>query len=593
MTPSAETEVDDRAEVIGAPPSARILVEAGPGTGKTHTLLRRAQRLVDGYELEPASELLIFGFSRATVEAIAVRSQANPDLGRLPVRTVDSLASALLHDEGRDVTGSFDARIRAATSLVADGGGRERLGSVRHILVDEAQDVVGVRLDFVELLLHLVAQREESGFTVFGDQAQAIYDFQAFDGSPDNLIDRFDDESLSGEHLALTQNFRMEEDDLVELADTFGDLIRRSGSGALEVYEDLRAELEDRGGVTKATELAADINLETTNTTDGRSVAVLCRSNVEAHLIAKKLLDAELPVRMQHRAEDRGGAAWLSTLFAGSRFTKVKMPDEEAVTTANAPEDALAQLRRAGFAQGHQVDLARMAGLLRLRACPQELIAHSEAPITVSTIHRAKGLEFDLVYVLLDDRWPEEEDIEAEGRVLYVAATRAISELWWGAVPKLPGLPRKDSYTDRRFLCSWKKKGRPIAIEVRVSDSDPNWSGDSPEEHQMLQERLRVLVPGTPLRLELDRECDETFPVYAICCDAGIVGRTGDAFGRFVADKVWGTTPPTAIGLYADTPDTAALTPGQAAKVGIGEHGLHLRVRPFGLARLYWNGPDA
>ena len=46
---------------------------------------------------------------------------------------------------------------------------------MRHVLVDEIQDLVGPRAQLVMALLRLA----DAGFTLFGDPAQAIYGHQA------------------------------------------------------------------------------------------------------------------------------------------------------------------------------------------------------------------------------------------------------------------------------------------------------------------------------------------------------------------------------------------------------------------------------
>jgi DNA helicase-2/ATP-dependent DNA helicase PcrA len=59
--------------------------------------------------------------------------------------------------------------------------------------------------------------------------------------------------------------------------------------------------------------------------------------------------------------------------------------------------------------------------------------------LTLSTVHSAKGLEWDAVFVLwsLDGRFPslyaleQEEDLEEERRLMYVAATRARDQLFF------------------------------------------------------------------------------------------------------------------------------------------------------------------
>ena len=59
--------------------------------------------------------------------------------------------------------------------------------------------------------------------------------------------------------------------------------------------------------------------------------------------------------------------------------------------------------------------------------------------LTLSTIHSAKGLEWDVVFVIwaLDGRFPSyyslerPEDLEEERRLMYVAATRARERLYF------------------------------------------------------------------------------------------------------------------------------------------------------------------
>src|SRR5699024_824414 len=70
---------------------------------------------------------------------------------------------------------SYDGTVRAAIEAMKEADG-PLLPEVEHVIVDEAQDVVGLRAAFVANLLERGVSAE-CGFTVLGDQAQSLYNF--------------------------------------------------------------------------------------------------------------------------------------------------------------------------------------------------------------------------------------------------------------------------------------------------------------------------------------------------------------------------------------------------------------------------------
>ncbi len=90
------------------------------------------------------------------------------------------LASHAVNDDW--VTTDFDTRIRSATILVRESEeAKEDLSRYRHLILDEVQDFVGDRAEFVKAILEGLA--EGAGFTLPGDPAQGIYDFQLKDST--------------------------------------------------------------------------------------------------------------------------------------------------------------------------------------------------------------------------------------------------------------------------------------------------------------------------------------------------------------------------------------------------------------------------
>ena len=173
---------DSQMDVIMRGSGERVLVTAGPGSGKTFTLVKRVARLVAS-GIRP-SEMLVMSFTRAAVTEVAGRIRGDcegvseEDTARM-VRTFDSWATALLRDDGgygADVLDDMDYtdRIEAATALV--GSRPEVIAGVRHLVVDEVQDLVGVRADLVLALIRSLPAT--CGVTLLGDPCQALYDYQ-------------------------------------------------------------------------------------------------------------------------------------------------------------------------------------------------------------------------------------------------------------------------------------------------------------------------------------------------------------------------------------------------------------------------------
>ncbi|MFD0594026.1 UvrD-helicase domain-containing protein [Catellatospora coxensis] len=201
----------EQQEAVRQPADTRLLIIAAAGTGKTHTLVRRLEYLLE-HDLT-ADEILVLSFSRAAVGELATRARASAGSSRFVVaRTFDAWALDLLvHTRAAEDWHhrSFDERITAATDVIISGQADEYTARVRHVLLDEIQDLEGDRRELVKSLLTWL----DCGFTIVGDPAQAIYGFQVRDASrPDDDGDMFTwaRETYPDDlvELALTRDFR-------------------------------------------------------------------------------------------------------------------------------------------------------------------------------------------------------------------------------------------------------------------------------------------------------------------------------------------------------------------------------------------------
>jgi DNA helicase-2/ATP-dependent DNA helicase PcrA len=116
-----ESHDESQLRVAQAPADTRMLVEAGPGSGKTHAACERVISLVQDEGIAP-SRIMLLSFTRIAVaelrERIARRLNDIPNVAALQIRTFDSFAARLLSSAGMGSSGGHDASIRAATRLL-------------------------------------------------------------------------------------------------------------------------------------------------------------------------------------------------------------------------------------------------------------------------------------------------------------------------------------------------------------------------------------------------------------------------------------------------------------------------------------------
>src|ERR1022692_3833899 len=169
----------EQREIVNLPADVHALVSAAAGTGKTHALAGRLTKLIEADGLSAGDDVLVLSFSRAAVAELRRRiGDLAGDARYVGVATFDSFATRILAAAEPDSPWpclDYESRIRSAVDLLSGDRASDEVKLVRHVLIDEIQDLVGPRAQLVMALL----QRAEAGFTMFGDPAQAIYGHQA------------------------------------------------------------------------------------------------------------------------------------------------------------------------------------------------------------------------------------------------------------------------------------------------------------------------------------------------------------------------------------------------------------------------------
>ena len=403
---------------------------------------------------------------------------------------------------------SHDENISELTRLI---GSTQRetvrvlIGDRRHLIVDEFQDLPGVRGELVMVLLNLLAppRGPGSGFTILGDPAQAIYGFAAYGNG-----ERFPTPAEYWERVIHTYGAELDQRSLEQnhrASEPLAELSARLRSVLLSQRSDIEKLQIVRAAVAALPPSPEPVSPAWLRDGTSGSRAVLTRTNGEAVRVLQALLGTETegpntPIRLRAGSYASLPPAWIAALLrrcqspalTRSRFGRIyehltQQWDEAArVDLGLPPEDAAwSRLARASNAP----EETRAIQIPSLRAClnwpdafPDDQLVGEEG-LVVTTIHQSKGLEFDIVTVLdperdevePDDGEDESKDLTAseEANVHYVAVTRAGRELNRLAVRELYEAPRSWTFANgRERLCCWRYGWINMELGLR-GDLDP------------------------------------------------------------------------------------------------------------------------
>lgn len=424
----------EQLEVIKDNKSENILIAAGPGSGKTRVLVHKVASLLLMEDIKP-EQFLMLTFSRPA--ALEFKTRLKKLVGRMAyevdIFTYHGFAFQLLGRMGN--LERIQNILTQATQVIETREiSMERILSKNVMVVDEFQDVSEEEYNF------MITIAEKAGnirVIVVGDDDQNIYEFR---GANVKYLREFAKRPTAKTYY-LTTNYRAKQN-LLQFSNCF--LNRQITSDRVKKDIPLVAHQKDNGHIKivqhRHSHLIIPLLAEIKQTPLQGTSCVLTYSNEEAVLLNTLLQQEGLPARL---IADNNGFL-LKDLVGIDWFTQKIMLDS-AEESGRIQEENWEERKIHLFnniREAHVLDVVtrlvenfeatnprkfKSEWLRYIRECRiEDLYFPEQETILVSTMHKAKGKEFDNVFLLLNN-YPLNS--EEKKRVLYVAMTRARTNL--------------------------------------------------------------------------------------------------------------------------------------------------------------------
>ncbi|MEJ8756810.1 RecQ family ATP-dependent DNA helicase [Pontibacter sp. H259] len=425
----------DQTQVIKDNKSPNILVGAGPGSGKTRVLVHKVAALLMMEDIKP-EQFLMLTFSRPA--ATEFKERLHKLIGKsayhIDIYTYHGFAFQLLGRVG-DLKKSDNVIKQATDGLLQDEIPADRIKCKSVIVVDEYQDINQQEYDFLNTIINLA---DDVRVIVVGDDDQNIYEFR---GSSVAYMRSFVKDRQATKYLFST-NYRACFN-LVEFSNQF---LKLFASDRLKADLPLRAYKQNYGVIrlnkyNAASDLVIPVVQDLVKQQLKGTVAVLTHTNEEALLVQNLLLQNNIPAQLI-LAQSGFSLRQLLELKCFSWYIHDKISSELGFITQDDWSDSKSRLEEE-FATSTNLPLVlevitefeRTAGDRKFwsdwRAYLEEVrvedfIYPETNKVLVSTMHKAKGKEFDQVFLLLRNHPLVQE---SNKRVVYVAITRAKQSL--------------------------------------------------------------------------------------------------------------------------------------------------------------------
>lgn len=453
-------------EIISDKNSRCIVVAAGPGSGKTRVLVHKLASLLLLEDVKH-EQLLMLTFSRAA--ATEFKQRLMELIGNaahfVEIKTFHSYCFDLL---GR-IGNLEDAKNVVARAAKMINNGEVEPNKIRKtvLVIDEAQDMSSEEHSLVKALMN---SNEDMRVIAVGDDDQNIYEFR---GSNSGYMFQLSQEQGS-RFIEMTENYRSARH-LVNFANEFAKNIgnrmkctpiisMRDEDGTVEVtyhqskymYQPLVEDLIQHCGKNSSCVLTQ------TNEEAVITIALLKRNGINC-----KLIQSMDGFRFWNLAEIRYLLSYIDKRLNTPVIPNELWENAKYATFATYERSQSLPYVRQCIKLFEKTNKSIYISDLKefvFESSIEDFCDISNANIVVSTIHKAKGREFDNVYMLVSDNYAQDSKLM---RRYYVGMTRAKNRLSIHTNCKC----FNHSYTDR-YIIDQHSYPMPEKIVLQLSHKD-------------------------------------------------------------------------------------------------------------------------
>ena len=440
----------DQRLAIQAAAHNRILVDAGPGTGKTSTACARVAWLIEEEAIQ-ANNILMTSFTNVAIHEISNRIGSflsQPEMAHgLRISTLDSFSWSLragFKNGELELNGFVENIEQAAELLAIDESAKEYLRNIEHFIVDEAQDITGPRAALVlSIIMNL---SKDCGVSIFSDEAQAIYGFSE-DETPEYFGNTLPKEIQ--ERPELSKDFK-----IINLKE-----VHRTSDEKLKAlfFEGRKMLLDEQNiEIDKIYENVRKLVIDSHHKKVGTAFEILVKDGKSKELSSNDFL------LFRRRSDALQGSHYMGTIayrlrlsgfpvaidpwiarcfwdFTDERITESDFAELYAKRTGVKHEIEIEKrwrdLHREVGTDAHRISVRKLSNLLSRPSVPSCFSSPDYGiggPI-LGTIHASKGRETENVWLFVPNephyRKIEEErrfeEVLEEARILFVGATRS------------------------------------------------------------------------------------------------------------------------------------------------------------------------